>query len=166
MRRSKPWQARFLNSISNLIQLTAMCSGVARFQAIENPASLGRFIGVAERCQFTDVDIILHHRDDQNIKIMKINNSIEQISITDGGALSGHLDVSLPRYQFTPVIPLLPLLPENSKPAYLQFDDNMTSYHTCPCCSSVLLRHISRSRGVYWRCSRCRAPMSAWMPFE
>jgi ribosomal protein S27AE len=26
---------------------------------------------------------------------------------------------------------------------------------TCPCCSTVLLRHIRAGR-IYWRCSRCR----------
>lgn len=56
---------------------------------------------------------------------------------------------------------LYQLIPEVTSSAHIQFDDRMSSCHTCPCCSSVLLRHISRSR-VYWRCSHCRAPMSAW----
>jgi ribosomal protein L37AE/L43A len=55
-------------------------------------------------------------------------------------------------HQFTPVLSI-------SEP--LQFDDGMVGRHTCPCCASLLLRHISQSH-VYWRCSHCRAPMSAW----
>jgi hypothetical protein len=71
-------------------------------------------------------------------------------------------------YQFTPVVPALPLLPAIPvlpEPTHIQFDGSMTSCHTCPCCSSVLLRHICRNR-VYWRCSHCRAPMSVWQQFE
>jgi len=30
--------------------------------------------------------------------------------------------------------------------------------HLCPCCSTVLLRHI-RSEGIYWRCSYCYQKM-------
>lgn len=29
---------------------------------------------------------------------------------------------------------------------------------TCPCCSSILLRHI-RSTGIYWYCSSCHQEM-------
>jgi hypothetical protein len=71
----------------------------------------------------------------------------------------------LPVLPRLPILPDLPDLPERIKPTHIQFDDSMVSHHTCPCCSSILLRHVSRSR-VYWRCSRCRAPMSAWRQFE
>lgn len=62
-------------------------------------------------------------------------------------------------YKFVPDIPVsAPIRP-------IQFDQSMTSRHTCPCCSSTLLRHISH-HSVYWRCSHCRAPMSVWRQFE
>ncbi len=64
-----------------------------------------------------------------------------------------------------PLTTLNKLIPEVTSPAHIQFDDGMRTRHTCPCCSSVLLRHISRSR-VYWRCSHCRASMSAWRQSE
>jgi RNA recognition motif-containing protein len=32
------------------------------------------------------------------------------------------------------------------------------SKHTCPCCSSTLLRHI-RLGSIHWRCSHCRQEM-------
>jgi len=47
------------------------------------------------------VEIVLHHRDEQGIGIMKNNDIFEHMSIIDGGALSGHLDVSPPRDRFT-----------------------------------------------------------------
>lgn len=53
----------------------------------------------------------------------------------------------------------IPVIPEIAKPTHIKLDLSMTSCHVCPCCSSILLRHISRSR-VYWRCSHCRALMS------
>lgn len=30
--------------------------------------------------------------------------------------------------------------------------------HTCPCCSTTLLRHV-RHNGIYWYCPRCREEM-------
>ncbi|OLP15521.1 hypothetical protein BST81_25805 [Leptolyngbya sp. 'hensonii'] len=43
----------------------------------------------------------------------------------------------------------------------MTIDQSMTSRHTCPCCSYVLLRHI-RLGGLYWRCSHCHESMPAW----
>ena len=33
-------------------------------------------------------------------------------------------------------------------------DRSMNSEQTCPCCSNILLRHVSDSR-IYWRCGYC-----------
>ena len=33
-------------------------------------------------------------------------------------------------------------------------DRSMHSEQTCPCCSNILLRHVSDSR-IYWRCGYC-----------
>ncbi|NEO58810.1 MAG: hypothetical protein F6K54_40735 [Okeania sp. SIO3B5] len=30
--------------------------------------------------------------------------------------------------------------------------------HTCPCCSTTLLRHV-RHNSIYWYCPRCREEM-------
>jgi hypothetical protein len=64
-----------------------------------------------------------------------------------------------------PITTLYKLLPEVISLSHIQFDDSMTTRHICPCCSSILLRHISCSR-VYWRCTHCHAPMSVWLQFE
>lgn len=34
--------------------------------------------------------------------------------------------------------------------------------NTCPCCSSLLLRH-ARQQGVYWFCTSCRQEMMPLM---
>ncbi len=39
--------------------------------------------------------------------------------------------------------------------------NSMWSYHSCPCCSYGLLRHISNG-GIYWRCSHCYQKMPVW----
>ncbi|NJL47487.1 MAG: hypothetical protein HC929_08330 [Leptolyngbyaceae cyanobacterium SM2_5_2] len=51
--------------------------------------------------------------------------------------------------------------PDSLSPNQIGLDQQMTSRHSCPCCSSVLLRHI-RHGNVYWRCSHCRAAMAVW----
>ena len=35
---------------------------------------------------------------------------------------------------------------------------SMQSEQTCPCCSNILLRHVSDSR-IYWRCGYCYQEM-------
>lgn len=37
-------------------------------------------------------------------------------------------------------------------------DRSMQSEQTCPCCSNILLRHVSDSR-IYWRCGYCYQEM-------
>ena len=37
-------------------------------------------------------------------------------------------------------------------------DRSMNSEQLCPCCSNILLRHISDSR-IYWRCGYCYQEM-------
>jgi ribosomal protein L37AE/L43A len=39
-----------------------------------------------------------------------------------------------------------------------EISQSMKAKHTCLCCSSRLLRHVS-SEGVYWRCSSCHQEM-------
>ncbi|MFM2313770.1 MAG: hypothetical protein RLZZ04_3046 [Cyanobacteriota bacterium] len=35
---------------------------------------------------------------------------------------------------------------------------SMSSRHTCPCCSYILLRHLGLG-SLYWRCSHCYQEM-------
>ena len=37
-------------------------------------------------------------------------------------------------------------------------DRSMHSEQICPCCSNILLRHVSNSR-IYWRCGYCYQEM-------
>jgi|GEM_PF-4419220 len=39
-------------------------------------------------------------------------------------------------------------------------DRSMHSEQICPCCSNILLRHVSNSR-IYWRCGYCYQEMPA-----
>jgi CheY-like chemotaxis protein len=41
-------------------------------------------------------------------------------------------------------------------------EQSMSGSYVCPCCSSVLLRHICGSR-LYWRCSHCHQEMPAFI---
>jgi hypothetical protein len=68
------------------------------------------------------------------------------------------------RYKLTPDLTLpahIQIAPDRHAPIHIQFDDGMSSRHTCPCCASPLLRHISHGN-VCWRCSDCRASMAVW----
>jgi len=46
----------------------------------------------------------------------------------------------------------------NSHSTTITFGQSMMNTHTCPCCSSTLLRHV-RLGELYWRCSHCHADM-------
>ena len=46
----------------------------------------------------------------------------------------------------------------NPSQSPLQIQMDFKSKHTCPCCSSILLRHI-RLGSIHWRCSHCRQEM-------
>jgi hypothetical protein len=74
-------------------------------------------------------------------------------------------DLTLPAHiQIAPDCPApahIQVAPDRHAPIHIQFDDGMSSRHTCPCCASPLLRHISHSH-VCWRCSDCRASMAVW----
>jgi len=43
----------------------------------------------------------------------------------------------------TPQTTLHQAIPDMTLQTHIKLDQSMTSRHTCPCCSSTLLRHIS-----------------------
>ena len=75
------------------VEPAAVLRRVVPFEALDEPAGLGRGKGLINRGWLVDVEIILHQHDFRRIWKMRIGQIPEHVGIIDGGVAVGDLDM-------------------------------------------------------------------------
>ena len=71
------------------VEPTAVLGGVVPFEALDEPARLGRGKGLIERGWLVGVEIILHQHDFHRVGKMRVGQIPEHVGIIDGGVAVG-----------------------------------------------------------------------------
>ena len=80
------------------VEPTAVLGRVMPFEALDEPARLGRGKGLIERGWLVGIEIILHQHDFHRVGKMRVGQIPEHVGIIDGGVAVGDLDMS-PAFQ-------------------------------------------------------------------
>src|ERR1700758_3278581 len=92
MRRSRHCDANAEFGFGH-VEPAAVLGRVVPFEALDEPAGLGRGKGLIKRGWLVDVEIILHQHDFRRIWKMRIGQIPEHVGIIDGGVAVGDLDM-------------------------------------------------------------------------